>query len=41
MSKVGIIAYDEVRVLSLREISRGVDTPLHVDMLYILRRDLT
>jgi hypothetical protein len=34
MLEVGIIADDEVRVLALREIGRGVDTLLHVDMLY-------
>jgi hypothetical protein len=34
MSKDEIITNDEVGVLALREIGRGVDTPLYVDMLY-------
>jgi hypothetical protein len=40
MSEVGFIVDDEVEVLVFREIGRGVDTPLHVDMLYF-RRDST
>jgi hypothetical protein len=39
MSEVGVVVDDGVLVL--REIGRGVDTPLQVDMLYFVRRDST
>jgi hypothetical protein len=38
MSEVGVVVDDEVLVL--REIGRGVDTPLQVDMCFV-RRDST
>ena len=42
MSEVGVIVDDEVGVLALIEMGKGVDTPLHVDMLhFFLRRDST
>jgi hypothetical protein len=41
MSEVEIIVDDEVAILALREIGRGVNIPSHVDMLYFCRRDST
>ena len=35
LSELGVAVEDSVGVLVLSEITRGVDTPLHVDMLYI------
>jgi hypothetical protein len=39
MSEVGVIVDDEVGVLVLSDRGKGVDTPLHEDILYFLRRD--
>jgi hypothetical protein len=39
MSEVEVIVDDEVGVLVLSDRGKGVDTPLHEDILYFLRRD--
>jgi hypothetical protein len=39
MSEVGVIVDDEVGILVLSDRGKGVDTPLHEDILYFLSRD--